>query len=156
MIFLCFKLFPTIAGKFLLSLYTNHENLIPDSQKYRINPIQKPQVLKRHKRVNIHIFANTLNEAWKILLFHLSVFFLYLFIIVFSLKNQQIFLEVHLIWWHLFCQVIFKTKKWCLYLSLIAAAMAMNACSTFVASLALVSKNGMPISSANACTRNTT
>ena len=37
------------------------------------------------------------------------------------------------------------------YLFLISAAMVMNACSTLVAFLALVSKKGMPISSAKAC-----
>lgn len=37
-------------------------------------------------------------------------------------------------------------------LSLIEAAMAMKACSTFRAFFALVSMNGMPISSANAYT----
>ena len=37
----------------------------------------------------------------------------------------------------------------CLFL--ISAAIVMKACSTFVAFLALVSKKGMPISSANAC-----
>ena len=36
------------------------------------------------------------------------------------------------------------------HLSLIAAAMAMKACSTLVASFALVSMKGMPISSAKA------
>lgn len=38
------------------------------------------------------------------------------------------------------------------HLFLISAAMVMKACSTLVAFLALVSKKGMPISSANACT----
>lgn len=37
------------------------------------------------------------------------------------------------------------------YRFLISAAIVINACSTFVAFLALVSKKGMPISSANAC-----
>lgn len=37
------------------------------------------------------------------------------------------------------------------HLFLISAAMVMKACSTFVALLALVSRNGMPISSAKAC-----
>ena len=37
-------------------------------------------------------------------------------------------------------------------LFLISAAMVIKACSTFVAFLALVSKKGIPISSANACT----
>ncbi len=37
------------------------------------------------------------------------------------------------------------------HLFLISAAMVMNACSTFVAFLAEVSRNGMPISSAKAC-----
>ena len=39
------------------------------------------------------------------------------------------------------------------HLFLISAAMVMNACSTFVALLAEVSRNGMPISSAKACSR---
>lgn len=39
------------------------------------------------------------------------------------------------------------------YLSLIDAVMAMKAFSTLVASFALASMNGMPISSANACDR---
>jgi uncharacterized protein YegL len=37
------------------------------------------------------------------------------------------------------------------HLSLIEADIAMKACSTFKAFFALVSMNGMPISSANAC-----
>ncbi len=37
------------------------------------------------------------------------------------------------------------------YLFLISAAIVMKACSTLVAFFALVSRNGMPISSANAC-----
>ena len=37
------------------------------------------------------------------------------------------------------------------HLFLISAAMVMKACSTLVAFLALVSKKGMPISSAKAC-----
>lgn len=41
------------------------------------------------------------------------------------------------------------------HLFLISAAMVMKACSTLVAFLALVSKKGMPISSANACTQRT-
>ena len=38
-----------------------------------------------------------------------------------------------------------------MYLFLISAAMVMNACSTLVAFFALVSRKGIPISSANAC-----
>ncbi len=42
-----------------------------------------------------------------------------------------------------------KNKKY--HLFLISAAIVMKACSTLIAFLALVSKNGMPISSAKAC-----
>jgi len=42
---------------------------------------------------------------------------------------------------------------WLAILFLISAAMVMNACSTFEEFLALVSRNGIPISSANACSQ---
>lgn len=50
-------------------------------------------------------------------------------------------------WW---IQIRINTTNQILYLFLISAAMAMKACSTLVASLALVSMKGIPISSAKA------